>query len=230
MKLLFKIWLPALAAAGLGALIYLLARWPMMSVPHILSFAVAITLVAHIHEEDRFPGGFAYMFNVVRARSDVPDRYPMSPLIAMLVDVSVFTVLFVPALFLPGIIWVGMAPMFLALMEFFMHTGMGIFQWRRRGYSIYNPGLATAIVFAVIAIFYITVISTTHLMNGFDWLRAAAYFVAALLVCLVLPEFGLRSRTTRWGFGHQHYLGYYRRYTTIEDVFGTDHPTSTYAK
>ncbi|WP_273735190.1 HXXEE domain-containing protein [Mycolicibacterium septicum] len=217
---MLKAWLPGLALAGLIAVVYLLARWPAMQTTHILSFAVAITLVAHIHEEDRFPGGFAYMFNVIRARSEVPDRYPMSPLIAMVVDVSIFVVLFLPALFLPAIIWVGMAPMFLALMEFLMHTGMGILQRRRHGFSIYNPGLATAIVFAIIAISYIAVTSRGNLIGGIEWLWAAGYFVATLLIFLVLPEFGLRSKTTRWGFDHRHFLGYYKRYTTVEEVFG----------
>ena len=179
-----------------------------------------IVIVAHIHEEERFPGGFGYMFNVLISKSDVPDRYPMSPLIAVLVDVSAIFVLFVPALFFPDLIWLGFAPMFLLVMEFVMHGSIGVFvQWRRRGLSIYNPGLATACVMGAVGISYIVVVVSNELMSGRDWLFAALYYVAAMIVCLGIPEYGLRSRSTRWAFDHDHYLGYYKRYTTIEAVF-----------
>lgn len=55
-------------------------------------------------------------------------------------------------------------------------------------------------------------------MSGADWLWAVLYFIAALLVGLIGPEFGLRSKTTPWAFDHQHFLGYYKRYTTIEET------------
>jgi hypothetical protein len=220
-RILLRWWLPALGGVGVATLIALIVQWPTISTAHKLSYAVAITLVLHVYEEERFPGGFAYMFNVIRAKSDVPDRYPMSPLIAMVVDVSVFLVLFVPALIVPGVWWLAMGPMFAAIMECLVHSGMGLFSWRRRGLSIYNPGLATAWVFAAIAITYIVV--THQVASGRDWAWATLYFVSTILVFLALPELGLRSKTTRWGFDHAHYLGYYRRYTTIEELFG-DHP------
>jgi hypothetical protein len=131
------------------ASIYLVVSWPELSITHRLSVAVTVTIVLHIIEEERFPGGFGYMFNVIRANSDVPDRYPMNPLIAMIVDVGVVLVLFVPALLVPTVIWLAAAPMFVACLEFLLHGGIGVFlQWRRRGLSIYNPGLLTATLLA----------------------------------------------------------------------------------
>jgi hypothetical protein len=214
MRILLKVWLPIMAALALAALGYLIVNWPAMTTTHRLSFIGLTMIVAHIHEEERFPGGFGYMFNVLINKSDVPDRYPMSPLIAMLVDVSAIFVMFVPALFFPDLIWLGVAPMFLLIMEFLMHGSVGIFiQWRRRRLSIYNPGLATACIMGAV------VVASNELMSGRDWLFGALYYVAAMLVCLGIPEYGLRSRSTRWAFNHDHYLGYYKRYTTIEEVF-----------
>ncbi|HZC91698.1 MAG TPA: HXXEE domain-containing protein, partial [Mycobacterium sp.] len=214
MRILLKVWLPIMAVLAVVALGYLIVNWSAMTTTHRLSFIGLIVIVAHIHEEERFPGGFGYMFNVLINKSDLPDRYPMSPLIAMLVDVSAFFVLFVPAVFFPELIWLGAAPMFLLIMEFLMHGSIGVFiQWRRRGLSIYNPGLATACVMGAVGISYIVVVSN-ELMSGRDWLFAALYYVAAMIVCLGIPEYGLRSRTTRWAFGRDRYLGYYKRYTT----------------
>jgi MFS family permease len=162
------------------------------------------------------------MFNVVVWKSDVPDRYPMSPLIAMVVDVVIFFILFVPALVFPQFIWLAIAPMFLAIGELIVHgVVVGIFlQWRRDGRSIYNPGLATASVLGGIAGIFIYVVSSNGLAAWTDWVWGFLYFVSAMLVGLVLPEQGMKSKTTPWGFEHQHFLGYYSRYTTLEEVLG----------
>lgn len=226
MRVLLGAWLPFMAIVGLVVLGYLLLNWPGMAVTHRLSFLVAIALVLHLHEEERYPGGFGYMFNVIRGNSDVPDRYPMSPLIAMIVDVSVFFVLFVPALLFPEVIWLGMAPMFLAGLELVSHGSIGIVQ-RRRGLSVYSPGLVTAVLFASIAVMYVFVVGSGGLMSGIAWLWAVLYFAGAITACLLLPERVLKSKTTRWGFDHDHFLGFYRRYTTIEEALDGRAQTSS---
>lgn len=225
MRIVLKVWLPIMAAAAVLALAYLVLNWSTMTTTHRISFIALILIVAHIHEEERFPGGFGYMFNVVRANSDVPDRYPMSPLIAMLVDVGVIFALFVPALFLPHIIWLAMAPMFLLIMELMLHGGIGVFlQWRRLGISIYNPALATAFLMAALATTFIVVAVSDGLMTGRDWLFAVLYYIATMIIFLGIPEYGMRSKTTRWAFARNHFLGYYKRYTTVEEVFGSAAP------
>jgi hypothetical protein len=178
-------------------------------------------IVLHMVEEEHFPGGFGYMFNVIVFKSDVPDRYPMSPFIAMVVDVVIFFILFVPAFFFPEVIWLGMAPMLLAIMELGTHGGIGIYQWRRRNLSIYNPGLATAVVLAGIGIMYTIIASSGGLLKGIDWLWAVLYFVGAMLLGLMLPERGLRSKSTPWAWDKKHLLGYYKRYITTEELVGS---------
>ena len=219
MRTLLRAWLPVLGVIACAALIYLAAHWSSMSVTHRLSFTVAIMIVLHMFEEERLPGGFGYMYNVVLRRESIaPDRYPMSPFIVMVVDVTVFFVLFTPALFFPNIVWLGVAPMILAIMELLMHGGIGLFIQRRKGMSIYNPGFATALLLAGIGVSYVAVITCHNLIQGIEWLWAFLYWFGSLVVGLLLPEFGLKSRSTPWAFDGKHLLGYYRRYTTMDTV------------
>ena len=219
MKTLLKTWLPAMGILALCALIYLIFNWSMLTLTHKLSFYALIVLVLHLFEEERFPGGFGYLFNMIRSKSEVPDRYPMNPVIAMTVDVLVIFILFSPPLFYPSVYWLGVAPMFVAVMELLSHGGLGILQWQKKDTSIYNPGLITAIALSSIGVTYITVVSSQNLMIEKDWLWAVLYFIAAMIIGLVIPEFGMRSKTAKWGFDHEHFLGYYKKYTTLEEVF-----------
>lgn len=63
-------------------------------------------------------------------------------------------------------------------------------------------------------------VSVNGLVIGWDWLWAVLYFIGSMLLVLVLPEQGLRSKTARYPFERAHFLAYYRRYTTLEEVFG----------
>ncbi|WP_216896773.1 HXXEE domain-containing protein [Nocardia alni] len=222
MRFILKAWLPLLNVGALGALAYLLVRWSDLTAAHKLSFVVTILLVLHINEEEWAPGGFAYLFNVLLHKSAAPDRYPMSPVIAMVVDVVVWSSLFLPALFFPHVIWLGLAPMFLAILESVTHGVLiGIvLQWRGRGWSPYNPGLVTAVLLAATGAVYIVVAVSDHLIGGLDWFWAVLYFIGTVFVGLVLPEQGFRSVTARWAFTPEQTLGYYRRYTTVEETFG----------
>ena len=220
MKLALKLWLPGLTIIAIGMAVYLVLSWSVISILQRLFFSLALVLVLHMHEEEKFPGGFGYVFNVVRARSTVPDRYPMNPLIAMVVDLACFFLLFTPALLFPHVVWLTALPMFLACMEFVVHASLGIVQRRRLGYSIYNPGLVTAAIMGTIGVTYFYNVASEHLFTGFDWLRAVLYFVATVLIGLVLPEQGLKSRDSQWPYEREHFLGFYERYTTIAEVFG----------
>ena len=94
---------------------------------------------------------------------------------------------------------------------------------RRRGMSVYNPGLFTAVLLAVIGITYTVLVISGDLLSGINWLWAVSYFVAAIILCLVVPEFGMRSKTTKWRFDAEHCLGYYKRYTTAMTRAKTEH-------
>ncbi|WP_052367798.1 HXXEE domain-containing protein [Haloferax sp. ATB1] len=218
-----KIWLPSLGVLGVGAAAYLLLNWSALSFPRKLLLASLAMIVAHIFEEERFPGGFGYLYNVVRSDSDVPDRYPMNPFIAMTVDVGVTLLLFVPALAFPNLYWFGVAAMFLAVLEVFAHSSSAVHQLRNTNMGPYNPGLATAILWGVIGVVYIWTVFSQGLVHGLEWLWAVLYFAGVIFVGLVLPEKGLSSRTARGGFDPDHFLGYYEKYTSLEEALGNSH-------
>jgi hypothetical protein len=110
--------------------------------------------------------------------------------------------------------------MFLGISELLLHGGVGLFIQRSRGLSIYNPGLATAVVLAATSISYSVVITSNDLIYGIQWLWAFLYFFGSLVVGLLLPEFGLKNRESQWAFDGNHLLGYYKRYTSFEKVMG----------
>lgn len=57
----------------------LLSNWNVWSIQtKIFAFATAL-LPIHVLEEWHFPGGFHYMYNIMK-NSDMPDRYPMNQL------------------------------------------------------------------------------------------------------------------------------------------------------
>lgn len=41
-----------------------------------------------------------------------------------------------------------------------------------------------------------------------------------MIVGLIIPERFLVSKKSSWGFDHHEMLGFYRRYTTVREVFG----------
>lgn len=219
MKTLLKVWLPTMGIIAAAFTVYLIFNWTDMAITYRLSFCAAIFLILHLYEEERMPGGFGYMYNVLKAQSDAPDRYPMSPLIAMTVDVLAFLFLFVPPLFFPEQYWLGVPPMFLMLLEVFTHSGVGLLIQRRKKMSIYTPGLITALLMGTISISYITIVISKQLMSGTDWLWSLLYFAIAMIICLIIPEKTLPSKTTPWGFEHKHFLGFYKKYSTLEDIF-----------
>jgi len=220
MKLILKNWVPIMVFIGVLVILYLLIHWSEFSFIHKLSYLAVFVLTLHFIEEERIPGGFGYMFNVLVSKSDVPDRYPMNPFIAMVVDIVIFFILFFPPLLFPNLIWLAMAPMYLCIMEIGSHNGIGFFiQYRKRNMSAYTPGTITATILGIIGITFVTIVLKEHLMTGKEWLWSFLYFVGSLLIGLILPEKGLASKTTKWSFEHKEFLGFYKKYTTLEEVF-----------
>ena len=84
-----------------------------------------------------------------------------------------YTVYLIP-IFLPNIIWLGLAPILFGMAQFIVH---GILT-NRKMKSIYNPGLG-AVVFLHIPIgaYYIYYIISNGLSSGWDWIIAIVYMI-----------------------------------------------------
>jgi hypothetical protein len=223
MRFLLKAWLPALATLALISLVYLTTHWSDLSVTHRLSFVLAILLIVHMAEEEHCPGGFGYMYNVVVRRSAHPDRYPMSPVVSMSVNVLMWIFLVTPALFFPHVIWLGLGAMIIGIGELLLHTGVGVGVQQRKHpeMGFYNPGLVTAWFLGATAITYIVIIVADRLLPGWGWLWAVLFFFGNLILFLLTPENVISSPNNKVAYDHDDtFLGYYKRFTTVEDVFG----------
>ncbi|MGM9530602.1 HXXEE domain-containing protein [Intestinibacter sp.] len=141
-------WLYIITAIGGFLVALLIVNWNVWPMTTKLAVAAVVSLVLHVLEEWKFPGGFYYMYNLQHGASEeLSDRYPMSQLTDMLTN-------FIPIAFgcvmlifgMPYVVtlmWFG-----LSAMEVFVHTLAGCQMKRRfdgRGKkTIYNPGLATS--------------------------------------------------------------------------------------
>jgi hypothetical protein len=47
-----------MAMVGLLTAGYLVINWPDMSNTHRMAFTATVLIILHLHEEERFPGGF----------------------------------------------------------------------------------------------------------------------------------------------------------------------------
>ncbi len=114
-------------------------------------------------------------------KSDLPDRYPLNQNSAMITNVLVTYIVYLLPVFLPHVIWLGLAPILMGMGQFVVH---GVIT-NRKLKSIYNPGLG-AVVFLhfPIGFYYIYYIISTGLMQETDLILTVIYlaFIAGGIV------------------------------------------------
>jgi hypothetical protein len=153
----------------------------------LLSFAL---LPLHEFEEYGWPGGFPAFMNTVIMRSPQPDRYPLNRLNSVVVNVIAAYPFYIVPIFLPHVIWLGLAPMLFNFGELLIHLGGGVIVSR----AAYSPGFATIWPWAAVSIWYIVEISSHAQITGWDWLIAVVYMVVWTLVSLPLLTFRILAR------------------------------------
>ena len=148
----------------------------------LLLWLSLISLFLHQAEEYRYPGYFPGMMNVVMFNSDRPERYPLNPQIAMLINVSVgWLTYFLAALLAGRAIWLAIAAMLVSLGNFVAHT----FLFNIKGKTRYNPGMLTAILlFLPLTVIFFSWIIRHQAATPLDW-------VAGILLGLVLNFVGI---------------------------------------
>jgi len=156
---------------------YLAMFWGQLDMLVRLQMMSFIAILIHQFEEYGFPGGEPAIMNIVLRNSDMPDRYPLNQLSAMVGNVAAAYTVYLLPVFLPHVIWLGLMPMLFGFSQFVVH---GIIT-NRKMKSIYNPGLG-AVVFLhyPVGIYYIYHIVSNGLVGGWDWLIAIVYmFIVA---------------------------------------------------
>jgi hypothetical protein len=105
-----------------------------------------ISLWVHQFEEYGWPGGFPTMLNRVLFASTKPDRFPLNAQSALVVNVGVGWGSYgLAALFGEQLPWLGIATILVSVGNTIAHT----FLFNIKGRTLYNPGMATALLLFV---------------------------------------------------------------------------------
>jgi hypothetical protein len=181
MKFYRRHWYDIGGIIAIGAIAYLVVFWNQMDILVRILLMSFIAILLHQYEEYGFPGGEPAIMNMALQNSDIPDRYPLNQNSAMITNVLVAYTVYLLPVFLPHVIWLGLAPMLMGMMQFIVHGVATNIKMK----SIYNPGLG-AVVFLhfPIGIYYIWYIVSNGLARGMDWILALIYlaFIAGVIV------------------------------------------------
>jgi hypothetical protein len=141
-----------------------------------------IALFLHQAEEYRFPGTFPGMMNRVMFASPQPDRYPLNPNTALIVNTLVgWGSYALAAVFAGKAVWLGIAAILVSAGNFIAHT----FLFNLRGKTKYSPGMLTAILlFLPISVWFFLFIIQQRLAGTGDW-------IAGLLLGVILNYVGI---------------------------------------
>ncbi len=169
--------------------------------PHGVSLVLWISLISlllHQFEEYRFPGTFPGMMNKVMFASIEPDRYPLNPNIALIVNVSVGWFVYLMAAALGSkAIWLGIAAILVSVGNFVAHT----FLFNIRGRTRYSPGMLTAIVFFLpISVYFFYIVILNRLASPADWIAGGLLGVALNYFGILKMIDLLKDRNTHYIF------------------------------
>ena len=206
-----SVWLYVITAIGGFLAAMLICSWEVWPLHTKLAVAGNISLVLHVLEEWKFPGGFFYMYNLQHnAPEELADRYPMSQLTDMITN-------FVPILFGCGMLAIG-TPYFTSLMWFLLsamevivHTMAGVHCIRRFGdkgkKTLYNPGLFTSyFCFLPVFIGYIYSFINYRVPTLAEMILAVASTLVMSYLVINLAEEKLKDKDSpygyNWGYGY----------------------------
>lgn len=133
----------------------------------LLLWLSLITLFLHQAEEYRYPGYFPGMMNTVMFSSRQPDRYPLNPQTALIINVLVgWLSYFLAAVFAEKAIWLGIATILVSARNFIAHT----FLFNFKGKTRYNPEMLTAdLLFLPITVIFFILVIQDGLAAPLDW-------------------------------------------------------------
>lgn len=157
-----------------------------------------MALLVHQFEEYGLPGGFPAIFNIVASgEMEAPDRFPLNQKSAAIVNVIGGYSFYIAAIFLPNLIWLGLAQILFGMMQITLHGIMINIKMK----TFYNPGMG-AVVFLhwPIGIYYIWYLHANGLVQALDWIGAIACTVAAAIFIIALPVRLLRDKNSEYPF------------------------------
>ena len=108
-----------------------------------------------------------------------------------------YVIYLLPILF-PNVIWLGIAPMLMGMMQFMVHGILTNIKMK----SLYNPGLGAVVFLHIpVGVTYIRFITANQLASNGTWALGILYtFIATGFVLGYLTYIGLSDRNTKWVF------------------------------
>lgn len=198
LKTICRHWYNIGSVVAAAAAALLVIFWKDMSVLLRLNTISFIAMLVHQFEEYGFPGGEPMIMNRALQGSDIPDRYPLNQFSAMFTNVFFTYVIYLLPIIFPNVIWLGIAPMLMGMMQFLIHGIMTNIKMK----SIYNPGLGAVVFLHIpVGIYYIYHITTNGLASGGTWAIGIIYTIASTGFILgYLTYIGLSDRNSKWVF------------------------------
>lgn len=198
MKKLVRYWYDIGIFVAIITVIYFIINFNNIETLQRLQIISFIAMLIHQFEEYGFPGGEPTIMNLVLQGSDKPDRYPLNQFSAMFTNVLFSYVIYLLPVIFPNVIWLGIAPMLMGLMQFIIHGIMTNIKMK----SIYNPGLGAVVFLHIpVGIYYLWYITSNNIVTETDWVIGIIYtiiatvFILGFLTYIVFP-----NRNTKYVF------------------------------
>lgn len=170
-----------------------------------------MALLVHQFEEYAFPGGFPSITNgVVMGEKKTPDRYPLNANQCFISNVFLAYPFYLIPVFLPHVIWLGLAQVFLGMFQLIAHGVVVNIRLKMP----YNPGLGAVVFLHMpIGIYYIWYVTNNHLATTKDFVIGFVAFIIAAILLFLLPIRLMASRETQYPFS-QAEMGGFAKYLT----------------
>ena len=172
----------------------------------ILIFSFMAMLV-HQFEEYAFPGGFPSITNILMfGEKEAPDRYPLNANQCWISNVLLTYPFYIIPVFLPNLIWLGLAQVIAGMLQFFAH---GIVE-NIRLKSFYNPGLgATVFLQLPLGIYYIWYVATNNLASTATYVIGFIGAIIAMILLFLLPiRLLATNRASKYPFAEAEMYGF----------------------
>ncbi|MBQ6252898.1 HXXEE domain-containing protein [Ruminococcus sp.] len=172
-----------LVPAGV-ALVFLIVRWDDLSLFQRISTVNFIGIMLHQFEEYGFPGGAPVFLN--KYMRGGTERYPLNQFSAMLVNVVIGYLCYLLPVFLPNIIWLGLAPiLFGCVFQVMLHLVVFFVKF----HHVYNSGLAAVLLIHLPCGFlYIHHAAVQGLLTGRTWLSTIIYMIVMIAFTVLFGQ------------------------------------------
>ena len=185
-------WYSVGLVIAIGVLISATIGWQTLDMLQRILLLNFFVLLLHQFEEYGWPGGEPAIINKVMQPSVTPERYPLNQNSAMIINVVVAYPFYLLPVFFPKVIWLGLAPVLLGMLQFIVH---GVVT-NRKLRTFYNPGLLAVMVGHIpLGACYVYYISAERLASVTDWVFSLVYLLAIIGLFMRKMTYGWLAKT-----------------------------------